>query len=298
MFFNGKVCSAYLICLFLGVTLGGFSCVEELPHTAQPHQKFRKARIQLPSLKRQARKRVPRKRRNTRPSPSKVRIRYRVHVVKGKRVHAGVEALIRPYRRRLHERMSMVLATSPVALVRQRPESRLGSLVAEACLGRMRALGWKVDLFVTNLRGIRKDLAAGGIRIRDVYEILPFDNILVRLSVRGDVLRRVLEAMVRKGGEPVAGVRVVATPSGRLRGAWIQGEPLDEKKTYILGTSDYLSKTGWMAKAVQGIRLDSTDLTLRDAMIWALAERGMRWSYQLDGRVKIETAATKATSRP
>ncbi len=193
--------------------------------------------------------------------------------------------------------MNTVLATTPLPLSRGVPESRLGSLVAEACLGRMRALGWQVDLFVTNLGGIRKDLGAGDIQVRDVYELLPFENILVRVSLRGEELRALIGLLAKQGGEPLAGARVLLDQQHRVKNVWIDRKALDDKATYILGTSDYLAKTGWMYPILRKKHLESTDLTLRDAMIWALAEQGLRWPHDLDGRIRIESN-TSTPHRP
>jgi hypothetical protein len=103
--------------------------------------------------------------------------------------------------------------------------------------------------------------------------------------------------LAQQGGEPLAGARVLLYRDHRVKQAWIGGKELDDKATYILGTSDYLAKTGWMSPILRKKRLDSTDLTLRDAMMWALAEQGLRWPHALDGRIRIENRATSAPTR-
>lgn len=294
------------------VWLGGWcvlqtSCTTELPHKATPHTTrhpqpptqhatwlpLRLPFARLPALSH------PRPKTPTPPTrPRRVHLSYRVHIIRAEAPrHTGVEAIIAPYRKRLGERMNTVLATTPLPLSRGTPESRLGSLVAEACLGRMRALGWQVDLFVTNLGGIRKDLGAGDIQVRDVYELLPFENILVRVSLRGKELRTLIGLLAKQGGEPLAGARVLLDHQHRVKSVWIDGKALDDKAHYILGTSDYLAKTGWMSPILRKKHLESTDLTLRDAMIWALAEQGLRWPHDLDGRIRIESH-TSAPHRP
>jgi 2',3'-cyclic-nucleotide 2'-phosphodiesterase (5'-nucleotidase family) len=217
---------------------------------------------------------------------------YRRWAIEKYAPRAEIAALIAPYQKKLKKQMDTPLAISPIPLERRHPESRLGNLVAEICLARLRSLGWKPDLFITNLGGIRKDLGAGGILIRDVFELLPFENQLILVSLRGDELEKLLDIFAEKRGEPIAGARLVIDVEGKKASSiLIQGEPLVRTREYLLGTSDYLVMTGWMSSLLSGKETNSTDLSLRDAMIWGLVERGMRWSYHVDGRVRLVSAA-------
>ena len=69
-------------------------------------------------------------------------------------------------------------------------------------------LGKPVDLVVTNAGGLRKNsIAPGEIRVRDIFELLPFENKLVALEMTGEQLMNVLKAVV-VSREPQSGARI------------------------------------------------------------------------------------------
>src|SRR5437899_11218839 len=54
----------------------------------------------------------------------------------------------------------------------------------------------KADVAIVNNGGIRADLAAGTATYGDLYRVMPFQNRMLRLTVKGDVLRQALEHAV------------------------------------------------------------------------------------------------------
>ena len=96
-------------------------------------------------------------------------------------------------------------------------------------------------------------IGAGTLTRRDVLSILPFKNRVVKLEMTGALLRQVLEHGVARSAEDaepgrfpqVSGVRFTfdgRRPAGsRITELTVAGQPLDDKKTYTLATSDYLA---------------------------------------------------------
>ncbi|GBD94100.1 endonuclease YhcR precursor [bacterium BMS3Abin05] len=103
------------------------------------------------------------------------------------------------------------------------------------------------DVAFQNSGGMRKNLFAGPIRKRDLWEINPFSNYFVTFSVTGKELRKILENNVNGKGEflQVSGLRFTYTsqkPAGqRVLSVSVDGRPLDETKTYSVCTNNFLA---------------------------------------------------------
>lgn len=92
------------------------------------------------------------------------------------------------------------------------------------------------DGVVLNKKGIRQDLPAGPITIGSIYSVLPYENSLMLVKVKGADLATQLsnpEALV--SGFTAAG-------KGKFKDA--KGKPLDPKKEYTVGTIEYLYFSG------------------------------------------------------
>src|SRR5258708_22776228 len=73
-------------------------------------------------------------------------------------------------------------------LQRQGDEYTLGRLIADAERNIV-----KTDVAIINNGGIRADLPAGMLTYGDVFQVDPFQNRLVRLTVSGDLLLAALQ---------------------------------------------------------------------------------------------------------
>jgi 5'-nucleotidase / UDP-sugar diphosphatase len=111
------------------------------------------------------------------------------------------------------------------------------------------------DVALVNGGSIRADseIAPGNITRRDVLEILPYNNHIVKIQIAGSVLRAALEygvASMGPGEQPgrfpqVSGMRYTydarLKPGARLTAVTVNGQPLDDKRNYTLATSDYVA---------------------------------------------------------
>lgn len=121
------------------------------------------------------------------------------------------------------------------ATVRTRP-ARLGALIAEA----FRQAAGAPEAALFNSGSVRVDdvLLAGPFTEYDAIRVLPFGGEVVTVRMPGALLARVLaqgEANAGSGGYlQTAGIE--RTPAGWTVG----GQPLDEARTYLVATSDFL----------------------------------------------------------
>ena len=158
----------------------------------------------------------------------------------------GVDSLVRAAEAAVAGRVGAVIAQASEDLLRRGDQYALGNLIADA----QRAAG-AGDVAVMNNGGIRTDLRAGPITWGDVYEVQPFANRLVVVTLPGRALRRYLEALVAGRGirYHLSGVTLTfdpTAPSGsRVRTiAMNDGRPLDDRRRYRLVMTDFLVAGG------------------------------------------------------
>ena len=124
-----------------------------------------------------------------------------------------------------------------------RLSSPQGNWICDALL---RTSGARVA--IQNKGGTRCDLSPGPLTRRHLFELLPFENTVVSMSLTGEAL----EALVRRGvedtrhrGLDVAGIAVYVRPKpdGALLFDRIEidGKPLDPRQSYRVVTSSYLA---------------------------------------------------------
>lgn len=132
-------------------------------------------------------------------------------------------------------------------------ETNVGDFIADAF---RKATG--ADVALLNGGSIRADasFSPGDLTKRDVLSILPFANPVVKIEVTGATLRAALEHGVSRSAEDtepgrfpqVSGLRFTfdaRRPAGsRVLEVTVNGQPLDEKKTYTLATTSFLAVDG------------------------------------------------------
>ena len=131
------------------------------------------------------------------------------------------------------------------ALDNPRAECGLGNLIADGLLEYGRSAGWNSDVAFYNMAGVRAPLPAGEIKYGQLYQVLPFTNVVMSLDLTGRQLRLVFEAASGSAGRlHVAGASFAyhfENPAGqRLLSATVGGRPLDDAKLYHVATIDYL----------------------------------------------------------
>ena len=105
-----------------------------------------------------------------------------------------------------------------------------------------------VDIGIINYGGLRKSLQAGNITMRDIYEINPFGNEIVKFKLSGAEIKDVLEWMFDdKGTEScefsglTCKVDTSAKPGNRISEILISGKKLNPKKFYSFATNIFVA---------------------------------------------------------
>jgi 5'-nucleotidase len=182
------------------------------------------------------------------------------------------ELLVNPYREKVNREMNQYICYSPASLEKGRPESKLGNLVADACMQVCMNLyhpydGKPVDFTFLNYGGLRSSLPLGSINKGNIYELMPFENELVVLTLNGATVSKLLQYIASKGGEPVSNL-IMEIKNRQPVNVIISAMPFDSKLAYKVLTSDYLANGGdqcfFFYEAQQR---EDLGLKIRDALI-------------------------------
>ncbi|MGD1045623.1 MAG: bifunctional UDP-sugar hydrolase/5'-nucleotidase [Bacteroidota bacterium] len=135
---------------------------------------------------------------------------------------------------------SKVIAILKTDWKRGHGESNIGNFIADAQREAVNA-----DVSFMNSSGIRKDLTAGQITKKDIFEIMPFNNLLTIFPVTGSQLRSMIETIIKdRGNVQTSGIRC-EWQKNQIGGIeflkiLVNGRPLEDLKTYTGVASDYV----------------------------------------------------------
>jgi 2',3'-cyclic-nucleotide 2'-phosphodiesterase (5'-nucleotidase family) len=198
-------------------------------------------------------------------------------------------AIIQPYKASIDNEMNDVLIYSETALVKGQPESLLGNLVADLTLKKGKELyKMPIDICLLNNGGLRTALPDGEITRGKVFELMPFENELVVLTLTGEKTQQLLNYVARSEGMPIAGVKM-GIQKGKAVEVLINGKPFNPEKKYTVITSDYLANGGdKMSFFKEPVDAQVLHKKLRDAIIEYMVEEnkaGRKLNPKKDGRV-------------
>ena len=122
---------------------------------------------------------------------------------------AEAVALLAPYKARMDSVMYHVVGTAEMSMDRFRPESLLSNLIADVLReAAVEVLGKPADMGLINIGGIRNSLTEGDITTENIYEILPFENSLCVLTMKGSAMKHLFENIAVRLGEGVSGIQL------------------------------------------------------------------------------------------
>jgi 5'-nucleotidase len=149
--------------------------------------------------------------------------------------------------------------TAPAPSAQDDSESPAADLIADSMLAATRApdMGG-AQLALVNASGVRVSLPAGDIKYADAFQMMPFGNNLVVMTLSGSQLKAVLEQQYG-GGLPPAGQRphalagsagftyavdMAKPPESRVSDIRLNGKPLDPTARYRVVVNNYLASGG------------------------------------------------------
>ena len=179
------------------------------------------------------------------PSSAEVQI-YRMDGTQSQSPSAEIESLIGPYKTQLDQLMEEVIGFVEPSMPKQRPESTLGNWLADLLAVQANLLCEEpVDFAIQNYGGIRiPELPAGPLNVGKIYELMPFDNLLVVLELDAELLTTFCNQMAMDGGWPQSAALRYVIQDGQATDIRVAGEQIQDGKTYRVAMPDYIANGG------------------------------------------------------
>ncbi|WP_290795784.1 5'-nucleotidase C-terminal domain-containing protein [Flavihumibacter sp. UBA7668] len=202
----------------------------------------------------------------------------------------NLEQLLKPYSDSVNHSMNIVVGELERELEKKLPEGTLNNLLADAMqVEASKAFGVPVDAAFVNYGGVRtSQLPAGPITIGKVYEIMPFDNLLIIQELKGSVLQQLLNRIAERGGWPSAGVQFTIKDKKAVD-VLVGGKPLDPSANYIVANSDYIANGGDDCDMLTPIPQQNKGVLVRDAFLHyfqSITAAGKKINAQIENRVR------------
>lgn len=199
-----------------------------------------------------------------------------------------INEIIKPYKEHLDSEMNRVISYTPMDLHKTGFNSPLANLNCdmvweESNLIYEKVHREKIDICVLNHGGIRRTFTVGNLTVRNVYELMPFENQAVVVTMNGDkILEMVRYLSESDKGHPLAGIKFIPGDETSIE---INGQKFDKNKTYTVVTNDYLQKGGdEMYFFADPVKMEVLNVKLRDLMLSYL-EKHDTLKVNLDQRI-------------
>ncbi len=199
---------------------------------------------------------------------------------------------LKPFKKEIDSKMNVIIGRAAETMRGHAPESLLSNFSADVY---RKAAGdflkSEVDVAIVNLGGLRTVIPAGDITVRKVFELMPFENELVILYLRGDKINDLCQYFASMGGEGISGLRF-SIENKKATNIKINGQSLDPTKLYSVSTSDYLAGgNDKMTALTLNEKRINTGIKIRNMLldyIKAETAKGNEIHPVLDGRIEIK----------
>lgn len=160
----------------------------------------------------------------------------------------AVQIFLNPYRQAMRQFTSTVVGFTDTPFTAQRPGGMLGNACADWLLSwcdsfMQQSVALPVDFAFLNQGGLRNALPKGKVNMGHLIELMPFENEVVILKLRGTTADSLFSYIISRGGEPVAGMKMEADEKGKYT-VYVGGKMFDKQQYYLVATSDYLLNGG------------------------------------------------------
>lgn len=188
----------------------------------------------------------------------------------------SIQNFIQPYHDRVERILDSTLAYAPFVISKTdgKYNTTAGNLMADIVLKETNPIfnkrtGKHIDMVLLNHGGIRSIISKGNVTARTAYEVMPFENLVVIVELKGAALMKMADYLIKsKRAHPIAGAQLILNKNHSINTFTIGGKLIDKNKSYYVATSDYLVNGGDnMGFFKDAVSKTQTDYKIRNAMI-------------------------------
>jgi 2',3'-cyclic-nucleotide 2'-phosphodiesterase (5'-nucleotidase family) len=176
--------------------------------------------------------------------------------------------LVSPYKQKMGAELKVVIGITDTVLYRAQPEGTLGNFVADAMLAKAKMINPNTNIAIANSGGLRISyIQPGSITVQHMYELMPFDNMLCIVEMKGSVLKQFCDHMAALRGWPVSGISYVIATDKKAVDIRVGTNMVEDDKVYYVATSDYLATGGDKCSFLVPLPRQTTNIFIRDELI-------------------------------
>lgn len=176
----------------------------------------------------------------------------KIEINKNYAQNESIETYITPYRNHINKDLDSVVSYCPVTLDKSKGEwqTNIGNFMADACMEIANPVFIKqqnkqIDIILLNSGGIRSIIPKGNITKRNAFEVMPFENSLIVIALRGEEIKALAQHIIsEKKPHPLHGLKIILNKEKTISSILYKEEPIDNNKIYYVATSDYLANGG------------------------------------------------------
>jgi len=204
----------------------------------------------------------------------------------------ALNKMIAPYKVEMESKMNNIIGYSTQTLTSFHPESPLGNFVADVVFEAgfeyaqnkesLSCEKWNT-ISLINFGGLRAPINEGDISIRNIYELMPFDNEIVIVSLGPSEVVNMLNYLFVKEGQPLSNGK--ARLSSDKQTLFIGGRTYNMEKHIYVITSDYLAKGGDKMSFFKSAEMIQTGILMRDALLDYVAKKKELPIFKVEDRI-------------
>lgn len=166
--------------------------------------------------------------------------------------NSEIEAFITPYRTHIQKDLDSVLAYSVDTYTKSDSayNTAIGNFMADAVFDEANPIfksrtGKNIDMVILNHGGIRSIISKGNITTRTAFELMPFENSIVVVALKGVQIDSLLNYLSKAHkAHPISKLKLAIDKDFNVMEALINDEKIDKNRTYYVATNDYLYNGG------------------------------------------------------
>ena len=178
--------------------------------------------------------------------------------------------MIEPYKESLDGKMNEVIGELTETMDKEKPNSSLMNFMADALfvVAKKKFPALNIDAAIMNYGGIRLTTMPKGIlTVRSMYELMPFDNTVVLVTMDSVMVNRIFARIADYGGWPMSQGMSFQLANGQALHSQINGMPINSKNKWVFAMPNYVAEGGDNCAFLQEAKQDDTAIYIRDILI-------------------------------